>query len=298
MSRYAIKSLGLASFIGIAALQAHAADIQKLDNGIAVSSLSGSTGSEQFFMLDVPEGAQNIRFTISGGNGDADLYVKAGEKPTTSNYDCRPYLVGNNESCNAFTEANLPYYLMLRAYQEYSGVTLTASYSTGGDAGDNGGGDDNGSDSGNDGGTANGCTLTATQQALLDAHNEARAVSRSCGGTNYPAAPALSWNCQLATAATKHSQDMASNNFMSHTGSNGSQPGDRISAEGYQYSTWAENVAAGYTTIDQVMNGWLQSSGHCSNIMSTSVTEMGADLVTNSSSDYTYYWTGVFGRPQ
>ena len=67
-----------------------------------------------------------------GGTGDADLYVKFGSAPTTSSYDCRPYLGGNAETCNMPTATAGTWYVMVRAYSTFSGVSLTGSYTTGG----------------------------------------------------------------------------------------------------------------------------------------------------------------------
>lgn len=140
------------------------------------------------------------------------------------------------------------------------------------------------------------CALTESQADLLRAHNSARATARSCGGTHYPAVSALAWSCKLATAAAGHNTDMAKNNFFSHTGSNGSQPADRATAAGYSYTMIGENIAAGYSTVASAMDTWLQSSGHCSNIMNGSYTEMGGDKLEYSGSTYYTYWTSVFGR--
>ncbi|WP_417498523.1 proprotein convertase P-domain-containing protein [Lysobacter yangpyeongensis] len=82
--------------------------------------------------MNVPAGASGLKFTIAGGTGDADLYVRFGSAPTTSTYDCRPYLNGNNETCNIATAQAGTYHVMLRGYTAYSGVTLTGSYTTGG----------------------------------------------------------------------------------------------------------------------------------------------------------------------
>jgi PKD repeat protein len=65
-----------------------------------------------------------VTFTISGGTGDADLYVKAGSAPTTTSYNCRPYTTGNSETCTFTPAANTTYYVAVRAYQAYSGVSL------------------------------------------------------------------------------------------------------------------------------------------------------------------------------
>ncbi|MGH8077002.1 MAG: proprotein convertase P-domain-containing protein [Lysobacter sp.] len=79
--------------------------------------------------MNVPSGASNLKFVIAGGTGDADMYVKFGSAPTTSSYDCRPYLNGNNETCNIATAQVGTYHVMLRGYSAYSGVSLTGSYS-------------------------------------------------------------------------------------------------------------------------------------------------------------------------
>ncbi|MGY6588376.1 MAG: S8 family peptidase [Wenzhouxiangella sp.] len=100
----------------------------ELQNGVAVSNLSGGTGSEVFFTLDVPQGAENLVFQISGGTGDADLYVRRGSAPTQSTYDCRPYLNGNNETCTFASPQAGTWHVMIRGFQAYSGVTLVASF--------------------------------------------------------------------------------------------------------------------------------------------------------------------------
>ncbi len=100
----------------------------QLYNGVAVSNLSGGAGNEQNYYMQVPAGATNLSFQISGGSGDADLYVKFGSPPTTSSYDCRPYLSGNNESCTFNTPQTGTYYVMIRGYSAYSGVTLVGAY--------------------------------------------------------------------------------------------------------------------------------------------------------------------------
>jgi len=99
-----------------------------LSNGVAKTGLSGSTGSQTNFTLSVPAGATNLTFNMSGGSGDADLYVKFGSAPTTSSYDCRPYIGGNNESCPISNAQSGTYYVMVVAYSTYSNVSLVGSY--------------------------------------------------------------------------------------------------------------------------------------------------------------------------
>lgn len=110
--------------------------------------------------------------------------------------------------------------------------------------------------------------------------------------------PALVANDRLMIAAQGHSDDMAANNFMSHTGSNGSSPWDRMREAGYEYRRAAENVAAGYRTAESVVNGWMNSSGHRANILNCALEEIGVGYATNSNSDYGTYWTQKFGTPR
>lgn len=134
--------------------------------------------------------------------------------------------------------------------------------------------------------TAGNC-MSISDIDMLSAVNAARAQGAACG----PAVPPLAWNCQLQQAALRHSTDMDTNNFNDHTGSDGSNPGDRITDAGYQWSGFGENIAWGYTSITTVMDAWLNSPGHCANIMSSGFTEFGSAEVNRS-------WTQNFGRPR
>lgn len=92
------------------------------------SDLSDTRGNEQFFTLEVPAGATNLEFVMSGGTGDADLYIREGDAPTTSDYDCRPYRSGNEETCSVPAPVAGTYHVMLRAYSDYSGVSVTGTW--------------------------------------------------------------------------------------------------------------------------------------------------------------------------
>jgi uncharacterized protein YkwD len=110
--------------------------------------------------------------------------------------------------------------------------------------------------------------------------------------------PPLTSNLLLHTAARGHSTNMAQNNFFSHTGLDGSSPGDRITAAGYVWSTWGENIAAGYSTPAQVVAGWMSSTqGHREAILNPNYTEVGIGYAYNNSSTWGHYWTTDFGRP-
>ncbi|GAT80161.1 hypothetical protein STXM2123_863 [Streptomyces sp. F-3] len=100
-------------------------------------------------------------------------------------------------------------------------------------------------------------------------------------------------NAALTEAARAHSEDMAAHRNMSHTGSDGSSPGDRLTRAGYDWRTYGENVAYGYSTPEQVMAGWMSSSGHRANILNCSFTEIGVGLAQPG-----HYWTQDFGAPR
>jgi hypothetical protein len=100
-----------------------------LTNGVPVTGISGASASQQFWKLAVPAGKTSVSFVMSGGTGDADLYVRPGAKPTTSTYTCRPYLSGNNETCTISNPAAGDWYVMIRGYTAYSGVSLKGTYS-------------------------------------------------------------------------------------------------------------------------------------------------------------------------
>jgi hypothetical protein len=100
-----------------------------LTNGVAVTGIAGASGSQQFWKLAVPAGRTSVVFTMSGGTGDADLYVRSGSRPTTTTYTCRPYLSGNNETCTISSPAAGDWFVMIRGYTAFSGVTLKGTYS-------------------------------------------------------------------------------------------------------------------------------------------------------------------------
>jgi uncharacterized protein YkwD len=121
--------------------------------------------------------------------------------------------------------------------------------------------------------------------------NEVRSEGCDCGDETMPSVEALNWNDLLETAAINHSIDMNNNDYFDHTSKDGLTPGDRITTTGYQWSTYGENIANGYSNEEAVIEAWLGSPGHCKNIMSASFKEMG---VGKSGA----YWTQVFGTQQ
>lgn len=140
---------------------------------------------------------------------------------------------------------------------------------------------------------------TAFQAEVVRLTNKARSRSQNCGkeGT-MPAAPALSVNGKLTAAARGHARDMAAHSYFDHTSRTGRDPGQRISAAGYRWSWWGENIAAGFDTPQQVVAGWLDSDGHCANLMSRHFTQIGVGYAKDADSAYRTYWVQDFARPR
>ncbi|MDJ0839210.1 MAG: M4 family metallopeptidase [Acidobacteriota bacterium] len=104
----------------------------ELTSGVAESVADTTPGTMRQFYIDVPANASDLTVSISGGSGDADLYVRRGSQPTTGTYDCRPYLNGNNESCQFSSPAADRWYIGVRAYSTFSGVSVTATVTAAG----------------------------------------------------------------------------------------------------------------------------------------------------------------------
>jgi len=143
------------------------------------------------------------------------------------------------------------------------------------------------------------CGLANFQADLLQRVNAVRAAGAQCGARGaFAATGPLQWHGVLVTAATRHSQDMASHNFFSHTGSDNSSPAQRIGDAGYGWRLAAENIAAGYRTVQEVMDGWMTSDGHCANIMHPALRDVGVACVpAGASNTYSNYWTMDLAAP-
>lgn len=133
---------------------------------------------------------------------------------------------------------------------------------------------------------------------VLDAINSARAKARQCGAQSLAAAGPLTWNDTLAGVAQNHSRAMANQNFFDHIDKQRNTPGDRAELAGYSARLVSENIAAGLDSPGKVVDGWLASPGHCSNLMNPDLRELGAAYATDPKSDAGIYWTALFGTPQ
>ena len=153
--------------------------------------------------------------------------------------------------------------------------------------------------------------INSTQESLLNAINKARSQARDCY-PNDPSrgkvgpVPPLYWDNDLYASALEHSTDLALSDTFSHYGSgteyditgNGTPSTfyERIIANGYSnYYSIGENIAGGQESIEEVMEAWLKSPGHCANIMSDKYTEVGVAIVTKEDTTYGIYWTQNFG---
>ncbi len=128
-------------------------------------------------------------------------------------------------------------------------------------------------------------TVTIDLPELIDAHNQLRKEKDLPPFTLAP---------RLAEAARVHAIDMAQQNKMAHEGSDGSTPGQRVERAGYPLQTAGENLAMGYRSIEQVMDGWMNSPHHRDNILGE-FTEIGAARVETEGE--VAFWAVEFGTP-
>ncbi len=138
-----------------------------------------------------------------------------------------------------------------------------------------------------------------SRDEILAAVNKVRAQGRKCGETFYPAVGPLRWNRLLEQSALKHSKNMADNQFFAHEDPQGRSPFERILGGGYVGNTGGENIAAYYTDDpEKVLEAWIKSPGHCTNLMYPGYTDFGLGvyfLPYDSKKQYLRLWTQNFG---
>lgn len=127
--------------------------------------------------------------------------------------------------------------------------------------------------------------------------NQARAQPRRCGTKDFSATGPLTLSKLLNRAALIHAQDMAAHQNFEHVGTDSSTPSQRVTRVGYRWRSVAENIAMGPTTASQVIEGWLNSPGHCANIMDATSTEMGIAFAVDTQPHGDIYWSQVFASP-
>jgi len=104
-------------------------------------------------------------------------------------------------------------------------------------------------------------------------------------------------NPLLTTAAKEHARDLAKWDRISHYGSDGSNPWDRVKRTGYSPRVAAENVGTGQASIEEVFKGWRESEGHNKNLLLPDATQMGIALVQDPKTEFKTFWALVLGSP-
>ena len=138
----------------------------------------------------------------------------------------------------------------------------------------------------------------AAARRVLELVNKARAVSRRCGDKPFNAARSLRWSAVLANVSREHAEDMAHYNYFSHNGRDGSTPAERVLRMGYKFRATGENIAAGQSTPEDAVAGWIKSPPHCANLMNPAYTEMGVAFAVDRNSELGVYWAQDFGAPR
>jgi len=127
--------------------------------------------------------------------------------------------------------------------------------------------------------------------------NAARSRPRRCGSEQFDAAPPLAISSALTDAAEAHARDMARGKFFEHRGSDGSQPRDRVDRAGYRHQLTGENIALGPESAEEAVAGWLNSPGHCANIMEPRFQDIGIGLAAGRKRGQ-IYWVQEFAAPR
>lgn len=135
----------------------------------------------------------------------------------------------------------------------------------------------------------------ALEQRMLTLVNEVRASGADCPSGYRAATHALSYNEELTWSARLHSKDMGQQSYFDHSSLDGRSPFDRMTDAGYTGAPRAENIAAGNATAEATFAQWMASDGHCRNIMSSSVNELGVGYALVEGSPFGHYWTQNFG---
>ncbi len=131
-------------------------------------------------------------------------------------------------------------------------------------------------------------------ERVAELTDEARSTETDCDSEGvFPPTGGLRIDPALTEAAQAHADDMAENVFMDHTGSDGSSPGTRVGRTEYPSTAVGENVARGYSTPEAVVQGWLDSDGHCSNIMNDRWEAIGVGIAESEGGEL--FWAQVFG---
>ena len=128
--------------------------------------------------------------------------------------------------------------------------------------------------------------------------NEVRARGARCGERSFAPAPPVRLSGTLAGVAFGHATDMAQHGYFEHQDRAGHSPADRVRASGYREKLVGENIAYGPKSADEVVQGWLDSPGHCENIMDPRFAEMGIAYAQGRASKHGLYWVQLLAAPR
>lgn len=144
------------------------------------------------------------------------------------------------------------------------------------------------------------CELSEQKREMLSRINEFRNQERQCGNQRFAVAKPLVWSCQLEQTAQLHSNDMADKDYFSHISPDGSDVQQRVNNSGYSWQAVGENIAAGHLSSGAAIEGWVESPGHCRNMMSDAFTEVGMANAQpgDSGSSHSSYWIQVLANPR
>ena len=140
-------------------------------------------------------------------------------------------------------------------------------------------------------------TSSNIRARVIELVNVARSKPRRCGSERFAAAPPLIESRKLNEAAADHARDMVKKNYFEHRGSDGSQPKDRVLRTGYKSRLTGENIAMGPESAEEVVDGWLDSPGHCANMMDPRFQDIGVGLAAGKKRGQ-IYWVQNFGAPR
>lgn len=128
--------------------------------------------------------------------------------------------------------------------------------------------------------------------------NDIRARGARCGRHSFGPAPPLTLSGTLDGVALGHAADMAQNNYFNHEDLAGQSPADRVRAVGYREKLVGENIAYGPRTVEEVVQGWLESPDHCENLLDPRFAEMGIAYASGRATRHGLYWVQVLAAPR
>ena len=132
----------------------------------------------------------------------------------------------------------------------------------------------------------------------LELVNQVRARGTRCGERSFGPVPPVRLSRPLADVAFGHASDMATHDYFEHEDLAGHSPADRVRAVGYREKLVGENIAYGPKSADEVVQGWLDSPGHCENIMDPRFAEMGIAYAPGHASKRGLYWVQLLASPR